>query len=365
MSDKATATAALHSKSYSAKLDSTLAAERAVVAVITTDTIDRDNEIVVPGGVDTTAYLANPVVLYQHNGWSTPVGKCTWIKRSPDGKGLLAKVVFWKSPEAQDLYDLYAAGFMSAFSIGFRTLEGSPPTLDEIRADPRKADCRYVHRKIELLEFSCVTIPRNPDAVVFEKSLRSTAMQSLVAEVRSKSSENDPDNDDDNDSSATGDTDGDSNSTAPIKAGHYVEWGKGRAAGCGKVLSIHKSGKVPGVENECACSDEVPGAKVRCYKQMDDGRWMATRKCWGHPVKDLTRIEHEMDDAIDEPEPDGEESKAAKKAAPAPELPSLPAHRTIDVIEQRVLRGVRAMFDPERIAREVAKAAYEREAGFI
>lgn len=361
MSDDASAEGR-HSKSYGIKLDSNLAAERAVVAVITTSTIDRDREIVAPEGADTKAYLTNPVVLYQHNGWSTPVGKCLWIKRSPDGRGLLAKVQFWKSPEAQDLYDLYASGFMSAFSIGFRTLEGSPPTPEELRADPSKADCRFIHRKWELLEFSCVTIPCNPDAVVVEKSLRSPTMQKLVAEVRA-AKESDPDDDGDDDSTPEGDADQDQG--RPIKAGHYVEWGKGRSAGCGKVMSVHKAGKVPGVENTCDCSEDTPGAKVRCYKQRDDGKWAATKRLMGHPVKDLSRIDHEMDGAIDEPEEEGKQAPApVVKAAPL-ELPELPAHRSLASIEDRIVRRVREMWDPERIARQAVQAAYEREAGYV
>lgn len=361
MSDDASAEGR-HSKSYGIKLDSNLAAERAVVAVITTSTIDRDREIVAPEGADTKAYLTNPVVLYQHNGRSTPVGKCLWIKRTPDGRGLLAKVQFWKSPEAQDLYDLYASGFMSAFSIGFRTIEGSPPTPEELRADPSKADCRYIHRKWELLEFSCVTIPCNPDAVVVEKALKSESMRALVAEVRNAKAA-DPDDDGDDDSTPEGDTDQDQGKS--IKAGHYVEWGKGRSAGCGKVLSIHKAGKVPGVENACDCSEDTPGAKVRCYKQRDDGEWAATKRHMGHPVKDLSRIDHEMDGAIDEPEEEGKQAPAPVAKAAPPEPPELPAYRTLASIEDRIIRSVREMWDPERIARQAAQAAYEREAGYV
>lgn len=360
MSDDASAEGR-HSKSYGIKLDSNLAAERAVVAVITTSTIDRDREIVQPGGLDTKAYLANPVVLYQHNGWSTPVGKCLWIKRTPDGAGLLAKVQFWKSAEAQDLYDLYASGFMSAFSIGFRTLEGSPPTPEEVRADPSKADCRFIHRKTELLEFSCVTIPCNPDAVVVEKSLRSPTMQALVAEVRSTKA-SDPDNDGDDDSTPEGDTDGDGGK--PIKAGHYVEWGKGRSGGCGKVKSIHKAGNVPGVENDCDCSEDSPGAKVRCYKMNDDGKYVATKRHMGHPLKALTRIDHEMDGAIDEPE-EAEPKAAPVPVAKAPEPPSLPAHRTLRDVEAEVTRRVFATWRPEAVIADAVRDIYEREAGFV
>lgn len=362
--DNDTSAEGRHDKAYAAKLDSSLAAERAVVAVITTDTIDRDREIVVPSGIDTKAYMGNAVVLYQHNGWSTPVGKCLWIKRTPDGRGLLAKVQFWKSPEAQDLYDLYATGFMSAFSIGFRTLEGSPPTPEEVRADPTKADCRFIHRKTELLEFSCVTIPCNPDAVVVEKSLRSPTMQRLVAEVRAAKA-SDPDNDGDDDSTPEGDADQDQG--RPIKAGHYVEWGKGRSGGCGKVLSIHKAGKVPGVENACECSEEMPGAKVRCYKQADDGKYVATKRHLGHPVGELTRIDHEMDDAIDEPEEEASPKAAPRMAVrdPEPEPPSLPAHRKLNDLEAEVLRRVHAIWRPDDVIRRATREAYEREAGFV
>ena len=53
---------------------------------------------------------------------------------------------------------------MRAFSIGFQYIEGSPPEEKEIVANPSWAKCRFVIRKSELYEYSCVSVPANPDA---------------------------------------------------------------------------------------------------------------------------------------------------------------------------------------------------------
>lgn len=140
---------------------------RTVVATINTDAIDRYRTVIVPGGGKLDNYRKNPVVLCNHNGESLPIGKNLWIKA--DGKRkLVAKTQFLpegKDETADKVFDLYDLGFLNAWSISFDPIEYGPPTPDEVRKRPDLAECRCVYRTWDLLEYSAVTIPGNPEAV--------------------------------------------------------------------------------------------------------------------------------------------------------------------------------------------------------
>jgi len=143
-------------------------AARTVVATINTDAIDRYRTVIVPGGGKFENYRKNPVVLCNHGeGMSLPIGKNLWIKA--DGKKkLVAKTQFLpegKDETADKVFDLYELGFLNAWSISFDPIEGGPPTPDEIRKRPDLAECRCVYRTWDLLEYSAVTVPGNPEAV--------------------------------------------------------------------------------------------------------------------------------------------------------------------------------------------------------
>jgi hypothetical protein len=52
------------------------------VATITTDSVDRDGEVVVPAGMNSKDYERNPVLLYEHDVLK-PIGKVTPATGSP------------------------------------------------------------------------------------------------------------------------------------------------------------------------------------------------------------------------------------------------------------------------------------------
>lgn len=131
--------------------------ERTITGLITTDAVDRYNEVVDPSGVILDNYLRNPVVLLNHFSWGLPIGKNMWIKK--EKKGLLAKTQFADTLEAMDVFKLYKDGFMKAWSIGFI------PRKTEVPEDPQVAGYRRKFISWELLEYSAVTIPANPEAL--------------------------------------------------------------------------------------------------------------------------------------------------------------------------------------------------------
>jgi len=137
----------------------------AVISYISTGTKDRADEVLDPKGVILDNYRENPIVPYAHDYRNFPAGKNMWIR--PYKKGLLAKTVFLKHPFAQQVGKLYTedvAGTgpaMRGWSVGFIPIEWKD-------RDPEKRDKkepRRVYTKWELLEYSAVPIPCNPEAL--------------------------------------------------------------------------------------------------------------------------------------------------------------------------------------------------------
>ncbi len=137
--------------------------ERTVTAIISTNRIDRMKEVLLPRGADIAEYLRNPVVPWGHDSRQPPIGRALWLKKQKNG--LMAKVEFATTERAEEVWQLFKQGFLKAFSVGFRPLKGHPPTEKEIKKKPAWAGAEWIYDEWELLEFSPVTIPANPDAL--------------------------------------------------------------------------------------------------------------------------------------------------------------------------------------------------------
>ncbi len=161
--------------------------ERTLIATISTDTVDRSGEIVRPDGAEFSNYAKNPIVLWQHNP-DEPIGKALWIKRN--AKQIIAKIRFAVTEKASEIFELFKGGFLNAFSIGFISKQGHIPTPDEIRTNPVLSNARYIHDKWELLEFSGVAVPANPEALQLAyKNHNLTLSEKLYNEFKLKSDE--------------------------------------------------------------------------------------------------------------------------------------------------------------------------------
>jgi hypothetical protein len=149
--------------------------ERADIAWITTESVDRFKEVVLAGGMDDSQYRLNPIVTLGHDYLQAPVGRSLWRRRAKEGdmRGIKAKTVYpprpdgWPDPvwPADAAFALVRSGLMSGKSIGFLTLEASAPTEDEVRQNASWLGVRRVVRKWLLLEYACTWLPVNPDAV--------------------------------------------------------------------------------------------------------------------------------------------------------------------------------------------------------
>jgi len=138
---------------------------------ITTDAIDRDGDTLAAAGWDTKTYEQNPTVLWSHDYSALPIAKT--ISITPTKNGLMAVAEFpvkGVHPFADTVFELLKGGFLSAASVGFRPVEQSPAT------DRAKG---FNYAKQELLEWSIVPIPANPEALI-QMSIENVKQKGLL-----------------------------------------------------------------------------------------------------------------------------------------------------------------------------------------
>lgn len=132
--------------------------------VISTESIDRDNDSINIDGWKLDNFKKNPVVLWVHDSRQPPVGKAT----NPiiEDSKLKSTTIF----ATQDLYpfgymvgQMYSKGFLHAVSVGFDPIKYS---WVEDKDRPWGID----FEEQELLEYSCCPVPANPEALVDAKS---------------------------------------------------------------------------------------------------------------------------------------------------------------------------------------------------
>lgn len=163
-------------KAYDAT-PSVLADLRQVRVICSAPEIDRMGELVMQDGIDLTAYLTNPVVLWQHDP-AQPIARA--IEISVKGGCLTSLVQFppvGTSPKADEIYGLVCAGVVNATSIGFDPVTMTPADA----SNPRGAQ---IYSAVELVEFSFVSIPAVRGALVQEKSARRPALSRRSALLR-------------------------------------------------------------------------------------------------------------------------------------------------------------------------------------
>lgn len=131
------------------------------LAVASTEDEDRDKDIIRQSGWDLKNFKKNPVIPWSHNYWELPVAKSmrTWVDST--NKRLLFKPKFDGNDDfSRKIFNKYANGFLTSFSVGFRGIEATP--RDE--ANPWYGGKEFT--KQELLEISSVAVPANPGANV-------------------------------------------------------------------------------------------------------------------------------------------------------------------------------------------------------
>jgi HK97 family phage prohead protease len=145
--------------------------ENRVVQFRFTDaTADRHNEVVIPSGVNLKSYQKDPVVLLQHDSFSFPIGKSLDTHYDPEYEDIVGKVLFLddevdRTGMSESTFRMVKAGVLKKGSIGFRARpEDVRMANPEERTKYKLDKFGIIFEKIELREFSIVTIPANPNA---------------------------------------------------------------------------------------------------------------------------------------------------------------------------------------------------------
>ena len=124
---------------------------------ISSSAIDRDNDTINPKGWNLDNYKKNPVVLWGHKYDAPPIATCPSI--SLKGGDLLAQANFFSKDVyewADTIYKIVKAGGLRASSVGFRPID----------FDYNKSRGGTDIHTQELLEWSIVPIPSNPEALL-------------------------------------------------------------------------------------------------------------------------------------------------------------------------------------------------------
>lgn len=132
--------------------------KRQVTGYVSTYQWDRDGERFVKGAWNLDSYRKNPVVLWAHDHLSPPIGRN--IDLIEDDIGLKAVTEFDREGDvSRQIFSLFERGFLNSFSVGFRR-------NDFVLEEMGNGEKGLAITNAELFEYSAVSIPANPGALV-------------------------------------------------------------------------------------------------------------------------------------------------------------------------------------------------------
>lgn len=142
-------------------------------AIITTSAMDRHNENIETTGITYKDYMNNPVVLYGHDYEGLPIGKTLKLTKQM-GTQIKARfqLAVEEYPFAATVYEMIKSGYLNAVSIGGIVREWSE-------------DYRTIV-KMDMVEFSVVPVPANPEALITSRSLLEKAAGKPIEQIRTE-----------------------------------------------------------------------------------------------------------------------------------------------------------------------------------
>jgi HK97 family phage prohead protease len=165
-------------------IDEPTFSERKMSFTISTAAVDRDGDTIDPKGWMLDSYKRNPVVMWAHSYDQLPVAKATRVFLTTTG--LHAEIEFPEKgvyPFADTVHDMLKAGFLNATSVGFAPSES-------VKSKDRQNG--YDFTKQELLEFSIVPVPCNPQALVEQRGVTHTQVSVWTKAIKQWADENQP-----------------------------------------------------------------------------------------------------------------------------------------------------------------------------
>jgi HK97 family phage prohead protease len=153
--------------------------------VLSDEVVDRDGDIVLVSGINTSEYERNPIVLWAHRFDLPPIGRMERLHK--EAGRLVGDVRFASTEDADKVLRLVDGGFLNATSVGFRTVRSGPPSSLTLAAHPEAArKCIRVIYECLLLEVSIVPIPSNPGALRMDapdaKAVAAGVMRKIAAD---------------------------------------------------------------------------------------------------------------------------------------------------------------------------------------
>lgn len=143
------------SEDFQAKMNEFKAVEQdssySFKVVVTTEWVDRDWEIIKADWIEIDNYMKNPVVIIDH---SYKIESIVWktLKIYQENWKTIAEWIFAKTEKAELVRTLYNWGFIKTVSVWFIPKE-------------RAKNDRNIITRWEMLEFSFVAVPSNPEAL--------------------------------------------------------------------------------------------------------------------------------------------------------------------------------------------------------
>ena len=138
-----------------------------ISAVVSTEDVDRDGDVIRQEGWDLTHFSAHPILLSSHNyrGLTNQIGE--WIQMKVEGSQLVghAKYYIGEGNDEADWGFKLATKGRAAFSVGF------VPDMSQAKQIEANGNISYEFAGQELLEVSQVTVPSNPQALQAMKGM--------------------------------------------------------------------------------------------------------------------------------------------------------------------------------------------------
>ena len=154
--------------------------EGIISAIVSTESVDRDGDIIRQDGWDLRHFKAHPVLLSSHNyrGLTNQIGE--WTSMEVVGRELVGKAKYYigqGNPEAD--WGFFLAGRdKAAFSVGFM------PDMTQAKEMQGEGKTSYEFKAQELLEVSQVTVPSNRQSLQAMKGIGlDPVMERLVDDV--------------------------------------------------------------------------------------------------------------------------------------------------------------------------------------
>lgn len=141
-----------------------------IVAKLTTVSVDRDGEVLIPQGMNSKEYEKNPVLFYNHD-YANPIGTVKRLKRTDDA--VLGELSFAKRPSdykgdffPEFVETLVRQGIVKGVSVGFVAENGGQRIASKSDRSRYGEGIKKVFNKWKLLEVSIAPLPANQDALI-------------------------------------------------------------------------------------------------------------------------------------------------------------------------------------------------------